>query len=146
MWKEDDLFADANNFSISNIVRINSQNVSGYLENFALNVNSDPDSSYNTILWNYGAAPGSGYVKLSVLNVHGLTNYSERSTEHLQFLIHTSTPMIIPISRLPTALHSCPELCLHHSRDLVHGHCRWQDLHRFLLHCASSGKHNLLRF
>jgi hypothetical protein len=91
---------------VSNVVSINGQNVSEYLENFALNINSDPDASYNTILWNYGAAPGSGYVKLSILTVHELTNYSEGSMEHLLFLIHMSTRMITPISRLRTAPHS----------------------------------------
>ncbi|KAE9364686.1 hypothetical protein N431DRAFT_474269 [Stipitochalara longipes BDJ] len=55
-----DLFASANNFSVSKIVSINGQNVSEYLENFALSENSDPDAAYNTILWNYGLAPGSG--------------------------------------------------------------------------------------
>ena len=67
---QDGLFAGANNFSVSNIVSINGQNVSDYLESFALNINSDPDASYNTILWNYGQAPGSGYAKMSVLNIH----------------------------------------------------------------------------
>jgi hypothetical protein len=62
-----DILAASNNFSISNVVSINGQNASEYLENFALFQNSDPDASYNTILWSYGSGPAGGYAKCAIL-------------------------------------------------------------------------------
>jgi hypothetical protein len=73
-WNIDDLFAATNNFTVSNIVSINGRDVTEYLEKFALNELSDPDASFNSILWNYGAAPSSGYVRLSKLSLYELTS------------------------------------------------------------------------
>lgn len=58
----DDADAYTDNFTVSNVVAINGQNVTAFIENEALYQASDPDSSYNSMFWNVAQAPTRGLV------------------------------------------------------------------------------------
>jgi hypothetical protein len=55
----DDADAYTDNFTVSNVVAINGQNVTLFIENEALFQASDPDASYNAMFWNVAQAPGT---------------------------------------------------------------------------------------
>ena len=56
----DDADRYTDNITVSNIVAINGQNATAFIENEALLQVSDPDSSYNAMFWNVAQAPVHG--------------------------------------------------------------------------------------
>ncbi|KAG0650397.1 Peptidase S41 family ustP [Hyphodiscus hymeniophilus] len=56
----EDADAMTDNFTVSNIVAINGQNVTAVIESEALFVVSDPDAAYNSMFWSTATAPING--------------------------------------------------------------------------------------
>ena len=59
----DDAEAYTDNLPVSNIVAINGQDVTNFIENEALSIFGDPDAHYNFMFWGVGRAPYAGSVE-----------------------------------------------------------------------------------
>ena len=66
LFKSDDVYAALNSFTVSSIETINGEDIDIVLTASAGAIASDPDASYNRLMWNYGAGPSAGYSSLTL--------------------------------------------------------------------------------
>ncbi|KAK0128759.1 hypothetical protein ONS95_000710 [Cadophora gregata] len=65
-----DVYAVWNNFSVSSIQSINGEDIDSVLTTAGEAIPSDPDVTYNRLMWNYGGAPSAG----SFLGAYSIPN------------------------------------------------------------------------